>query len=384
MRIALDGTPLLTPKTGVGKYTFELAAALKRLSELPKVHLSYGIHWSARLIKRENANSQGAPYSGLPRKRFRWIPDPFKKWLKDTFIKCEFAIVKPDIFHATNYTGDSHNIPLVITIHDLSYLRYPETLPAERLLWLEKYLPRSLDAARHIIADSEFVKKEINALLGIPENRITSVRLGVGDTFKPQDNQILAKRLNKFDLKPKEYILSVGTLEPRKNLLSLLLAYERLPASIQTRWPLVIVGMQGWKNRTIANGIALLERQGIIRLLGYVSDEILPFVYAGAALFVYPSIYEGFGLPPLEAMASGVPTVVSNRASLPEVVGDAGFCVDPHDVESLSQLLTSLLGDSRKRNQMIELGLERAKQFTWQACAEKTYAVYKNVLQENN
>ncbi len=249
---------------------------------------------------------------------------------------------------------------------------------------METYLPRSLGVAKHIVTDSEFIKKEINALLGIPKKRITSVRLGVDDTFKPRDNQVLAKRLKTFNLEPKKYILSVGTLEPRKNLLSLLLAYERLPASIQSRWPLAIVGMRGWKDRKIANGIELLERRGIIRLLGYIPDEILPFVYAGAALFVYPSIYEGFGLPPLEAMASGVPTVVSNRASLPEVVGDAGLCVEPDDVDSISQLLISLLGDSHKRDQMIELGVERAKQFTWQACAEKTYTVYKKVLQENN
>ena len=323
MRITLDGTPLLTPKTGVGRYTNELIPALKCLPEAPKIHISYGLQWS-RFVRQREIDAGDITYQGVVlKKRFRWIPDSVKNFLKEKFVQSELALFRPDVYHATNYAADSHHVPLVITIHDLSHLRYPETHPTERLEWLETHLPKSLNKASQFITVSEFTKKEAVNLLNVPEDRVNVVPNGVNESYQPRDGMVLSERLKALDLEPKRYILSVGTLEPRKNILSLLRAYERLPGTVQSRWPLVIVGMRGWKDRSIAKGIVALERKGIVRPLGYVSDDILPFVYAGAALFIYLSLYEGFGLPLVEAMASGVPVVASSGSSIPEVVGNA-------------------------------------------------------------
>jgi len=255
--------------------------------------------------------------------------------------------------------------------------------PAERLAWLHEGLSQTLLRAGRIIVDSRFIENELISLLDVPRERITVVYLGVSQDYRPRDNEVLALKLKEFDLEPKGYILSVGTLEPRKNILSLLQAYELLPNSLKERWPLVVVGMRGWKDQVISKRLDSLVSTGRIRALGYVSSDKLPVIYAGAALFVYPSIYEGFGLPPLEAMASGVPVVASNRASLPEIVGNAGVLIDPEDIDSLAQVIESLLDDQGKCEQMARMGLQQAQKFTWKACAEKTFSVYQDVLRQD-
>ena len=380
MRIALDGIPLLSAKTGVGKYTFELAAALKRLPGVLDVSVFYGIHWSKHLRMIYHLDD-GAGNRGLQGSRIaRRVSDTLKGWLRGNATRLEFAIQRPDIFHATNYVAEPCNVPMVVTVHDLSFLRYPESHPPERLKWLEEGFPRTLSHARRIIADSQFTKDELISLLGVPGNRINVVHLGVTANYRPRDKDVLAEKLREFDLAPKGYILSVGTLEPRKNISKLLRAYELLPDSLKERWPLVIVGLRGWKDQKITKRMERLARNGSLRVLGYVPDDKLPLIYAGATLFVYPSLYEGFGLPPLEALASGVPVIVSNRASLPEVVGDAGALIDPEDIESLAHVVESLLLDQPKREQITRAGLQQAKRFTWEACAEKTFRVYREAL----
>ena len=381
MLIAIDGIPLLTPKSGIGKYTLELSLALKRLPQAPKVRFSYGVHWIGRLKKKDISVPDVGYNTGVEyRKRFEWIPAGLKEWLKGALYRTEIALIRPDIFHATNYVASSFKTPTVITVCDLTFMRYPETLPPERLEWLTKHLPRSLNSAKRIVAISRFTKEEIIKLLGISEKRLTVIHLGVNDACRPRENAELKEKLKVFDIEPKKYILSVGTLEPRKNIQSLLKAYELLPGAVQSNWPLVIAGMRGWKDHTITKGIEALTRRGNVKFLGFVPEKDLPFIYAGAGLFVFPSLYEGFGLPALEAMASGVPVVVSNRASLPEVVGDAGIYIDPENIESMVHAIKSLLEDPEKCKQMAKMGLLQAKQFTWEACAQKTFSVYQEVL----
>ena len=379
MRIGLDGIPLLTPKTGVGRYTFELASALTRLAQPPELVFFYGTSWSRRL-KQTGVTNTGGSYETLRNAVSRLVPAASKKWIRQQILKIGIMRYRPDLFHATNYVASSFDGPLVVTVHDLSFLRYPETHPPERLAWLSDGLPDTLRRAGRIIVDSRFIKDELISLLDVQRERIAVVYLGVSQDYKSRDNEVLALKLKEFDLEPKGYILSVGTLEPRKNILSLLQAYELLPDSLKARWPLVVVGMRGWKDKDISKGMDALLSSGRIRALGYVLMDKLPAVYAGAALFVYPSVYEGFGLPPLEAMASGVPVIASNRASLPEIVGNAGMLIDPEDIESLAQVIESLLDDQRKREQMARMGLQQAKGFTWKACAEKTFRVYEDAL----
>ncbi len=381
MRIGLDGIPLLTAKTGVGRYTFELASALTQLSKPPELVFFYGTHWSKRLKASTGANTSGTRKS-LRSAASRLVPAASKKWVRQKILEIGFIRYRPDLFHATNYVASSFDGPLVVTVHDLSFLRYPEAHPPERLTWLSEGLPDTLRRAGGIIVDSRFTKNELISLLDVGEERISVVYLGVNQHYRPKDNEVLALKLKEFDLEPKGYILSVGTLEPRKNILSLLQAYELLPDSSKARWPLVIVGMRGWKDQVISKRLDSLVSTGSIRALGYVPISKLPVIYAGASLFVYPSLYEGFGLPPLEAMASGVPVVASNRASLPEIVGNAGVLIDPEDIESLAQVIESLSDDRGKCAQMARMGLQQAKGFTWKACAEKTFRVYEDVLRQ--
>ena len=381
MRIALDGIPLLTPKTGVGMYTFELASALTRLSQPPELVFFYGRHWSKRLKKTMGTNTGGS-YESVRSAASRLVPTCLKKWVRKKVFQVGLIGYRLDLYHATNYVASSFDGPLVVTVHDLSFLRYPEAHPPERLTWLSEGLPDTLRRAGGIIVDSRFTKNELISLLDVGEERISVVYLGVNQHYRPKDNEVLALKLKEFDLEPKGYILSVGTLEPRKNILSLLQAYELLPDSIKVRWPLVVVGMRGWKDQVISKRLDALVSSGRIRALGYVSIDKLPVVYAGAAVFLYPSIYEGFGLPPLEAMASGVPVIVSNRASLPEIVGNSGVLIDPEDIESLVQVIESLLDDRGKREQMASMGLQQAQKFTWKECAEKTFSVYQDVLRQ--
>jgi len=381
MRIGLDGIPLLTPKTGVGRYTFELASALTRLSRPPELVFFYGRHWGKRL-KTSTGTNAGESYETSGNAVSRLIPAASKQWVRKKVFQVGLIGYRPDLFHATNYVVSSSGRPLVVTVHDLSFLRYPESHPPERIAWLSEGLPDTLRWAGRIIVDSRFIKDELISLLDVRKESITVVYLGVSQDYRPLDNKVLAPKLRELDLEPKGYILSVGTLEPRKNIISLLQAYELLPDSLKARWPLVVVGMRGWKDQAISKHLDSLVSSGRIRVLGYVSIDKLPFIYAGAALFVYPSLYEGFGLPPLEAMASGVPVIASNRASLPEILGNAGVLIDSEDIESLAGVIESLLDDRGKREQMGRMGLEQAEGFTWEACAENTFRVYEDVLRQ--
>lgn len=382
MRVGLDGTPLLTPKTGIGKYTFELASALNRLSSPPELVSFSGWQWNKHLNARGDGDIIGS-HQTLRSTVSRLIPESPKKWIKNKIFRVGFSKHQLDLFHATNYVASPFEGTLVVTVHDLSFMRYPETLPRDRLAWLSKGLPDTLRRAKQIIADSHFTKNELISLLDIQKDRISVVHLGVGREYKPRDNEKLHLKLKEFDLKPNGYILSVGTIEPRKNILSLIQAYELLPDSLKSRWPLVLVGMRGWKEKTIFKRLASSASKGKIRTLGYISPEKLPYIYNGATLFVYPSIYEGFGLPPLEAMASGVSVITSDRASLPEIVGDAGVLVDPDDVESFAMAIESLLDDKEKCKQLVQLGLLRSRNFTWKACAENTFNVYQDALRQD-
>ena len=183
-----------------------------------------------------------------------------------------------------------------------------------------------------------------------------------------------------WDLKPHRYGLCISTLEPRKKILEFCLAWRRLPEDLRREFPLVLAGGSGWENEAIHNAIETGVAEGWLRHLGFVEEAMLPALYAGAALFVYPSIYEGFGLPPIEAMASGVPVIVSNRSCLPEVCGAAARYIDPDDEEDFASALLDSLEDAGWRSRAARMGLERASEFSWDRCVNETLAVYRKVI----
>jgi alpha-1,3-rhamnosyl/mannosyltransferase len=214
--------------------------------------------------------------------------------------------------------------------------------------------------------------------------RISTTYLAADARFMPRPPETLRPALAQFGLEAQGYVLCVGTLEPRKNLATLFAAYAGLPAALRQRFPLVVAGMAGWRTEGLMQSAADLISSQQVRLLGYVPDDVMPLLYAGAAAFCYPSRYEGFGLPPLEAMACGVPVLTSNRTSLPEVVGDAGLMVDPDDVDGMRERLRQMLEDEAFAQALGQRGLLRSRLFTWERCAQETFAVYEKVLQQRS
>jgi glycosyltransferase involved in cell wall biosynthesis len=202
----------------------------------------------------------------------------------------------------------------------------------------------------------------------------------VAKEFRPIDADHCAPILQHYGLQFGHYILAVATLEPRKNLASLIGAFAQLPQALRRQYPLVIVGMRGWGENLVSPSLRQMVADSEVRLTGFVPQKDLPYLYSGARVFVYPSLYEGFGLPPLEAMACGVPVIVSNRASLPEVVGNAGILVEPMDDVDIAEQMRAVIEDNLLHRQLSASGRQRSLLFSWRKCAIETLAVYRQVL----
>jgi glycosyltransferase involved in cell wall biosynthesis len=375
-RVAIDARSLLTPLTGIGQYTFHLAQELGAL--LPeKPWLSYDGDW-AREVRPPPMPSQ--PGAGAKVKRA--IPFAFEagRFLQQRRFTAGARAHAIGLYHEPNYLAFRFDGPSVVTVHDLSWIHYPQLHPAWRVRGMNAAMPRVVRDAAQIITDSEFVRAEVIAHFGLPAQRVSAVPLGVAPGFRPMEAAAMAPVLAAHGLAAAGYVLAVGTLEPRKNLATVLAAYSGLPEATRKRFPLVVAGMQGWGMEQTPGAMRGMVAAGEVRLLGYVPQASLQALYAGARLFVYPSIYEGFGLPPLEAMASGVPVIASRRGSLPEVVGDAGVLVEPLDEIELREAIARLLEDDAARRALSASGLDQAAKFGWPRCAAETLAVYEKAL----
>lgn len=302
-------------------------------------------------------------------------------WLNARFFRrCTRHLAGDFIYHEPNYVLRPFAGLSIATLHDLTWLHFPQYVRPATRRWLEAGLPRTLKEATHFVAVSEFVAQELTQYLGIPSARISVTPLGVDPRFSPRGPAELVPALNPLGLKPGCYLLTVSTREPRKNLVGLMRAYQRLPQTLRRHYPLVLAGPPGWEGHELEAVAQSLTSQGCLHTLGYVEDGMLPAVYAGARAFAFPSFYEGFGLPALEAMASGVPVLTSNRAAMAEVCGEAAWLADPDDVESIAEGLERVLTDSSLRRARVSRGLERARGFTWGRTVEATVGVYRQVL----
>jgi len=249
--------------------------------------------------------------------------------------------------------------------------------PKDRVKAIVRRLQWAADTADAIITVSAFVREEVIERLGVPPEKVTAIHNGVDAAFQPKDASQTTGSLTQLGLRHGGYVLAVGTLEPRKNLARLCRAYRALPDATRQAFPLVLAGMKGWGDADFARDLAALEKEGSLVTPGYLEAAALRDLYAGAAVFVYPSVYEGFGLPVAEAMASGTPVITSNVSSLPEVAGDAARLVDPLSVDDIASALSQLLADEGMRQRLAEAGLARAKVFTWDATARETLGVYE-------
>jgi alpha-1,3-rhamnosyl/mannosyltransferase len=286
---------------------------------------------------------------------------------------------RPHVYHEPNFLPFRFDGPTVITAHDLSWIRYPETHPDERVAVMSELFPKALARADHVITDASYVRREIIDEFGVAPERITSVPLGSREIFHPRSREQCRQVLQERGLDYRGFILCVGTLEPRKNLELVIRAYSALPERFRRRRPLVMVGMRGWLTSKVESLMQPLVASGEIRPLGYASEEDLAVLYAAALALVYPSLYEGFGLPPLEAMASGTPVIVSDRSTLPEVVGTAGVQIDADDEAGLRDALLQFDEDPAFWQRRAEASLVQASQFSWERCARETLAIYRKV-----
>jgi len=244
---------------------------------------------------------------------------------------------------------------------------------------MEKFVPLSIKKASNIVTISEFSKSEICGYYGVPAERISVVNPAIDhNIFFPRDKTNSEKVKNKYGIKT-NYILSVCTIEPRKNLTGTLDAYKKLPDEIKNKYSLVLVGGKGWLDEELNEKIEALSSKYSVIKTGYVPDEELPSLYSGASVFVFPSFYEGFGMPPLEAMACGVPVITSNNSSLPEVVGDAGIMIEAKDTVKLAKQIEKVLTDNKFAEGLRVKGLLRAKKFSWHKSARNLLEVMKEV-----
>ena len=362
MRIALCVDALAPQPGGIGRYTWELA---KGLSGRKDIH-SLNFFGRGRLIDepRRLTESDTLPHR---HKFFRRID----AWRMK-------QVLRSSLVHGPNYFLPTAAEGGVITVHDLSVIRYPETHPEARVRAFEKLFKSSLDRSAHIITDTNTIRREVIETFSVPSEMVTAVHLGVDPRFKPSIKS--SGTLASWNLRTGKYGLCVSTLEPRKRILELLLAWERLPGDLRLEYPLVLAGGSGWENETLHKEIGRGIAEGWLRLLGFVDDALLPELYAGTALFIYPSIYEGFGLPPIEAMASGVPVIVANSSCLPEVCGDAARFVDPDETAGFASAIEDSLVNARWRTEAADRGLKRARLFSWDRCVDETIAVYQKVI----
>ena len=368
MKIIIDAVPLLSPLTGVGNYSFNLIREFQRLR--PDFDYTFYYGYFSKRLKYYPRDNKAFYYA---KEFIKKIPrlSSYGRDVKNTIVF--FNPKKYDLYFEPNF------IPLeiraektVATVYDFSFHHHPEWHPKERILDFSKNFFNRIKKADCIITISKYVEKEALEILGDENCRIVTIYPGLNDIFKANEDK-------KIYARPSEnYILFVGSIEPRKNLVSLLKAYVLLPEYIKKDFRLLLVGFKGWENREIRE---LLDKlKGAVVYLGYVDNEKLAELYRKASCFVYPSYYEGFGLPPLEAMACGCPVVVSDVSSLPEVCGDAACYVEPSSAESIAEGMHKVLDDESLRQSMIQRGLERARLFSWEKSAEEHLKLFGEVL----
>ena len=377
MRIAVNAIPLLSPLTGVGNYTSHTIKHLLRLAPENECSYYYGYFFSKRLFLNEQVRGNIT----RAREIVKNIPGLWDI-AKEAQRQAAALTLKPfDIYFEPNF------IPLkvrakhtIVSVMDFSFEKYPEWHPRERIKYFNRRFWKDIKRADRIIAISEFVRDEAVNKFNLPADKVRVVRLGVNkDVFRLMAPAELVPARVKFSL-PDRFMLCVGSMEPRKNLLNLLKAYLSLPASVRKEFKLVFVGFKGWENREIMDLIEKVKENVVY--LGYITAAELGALYNLASFFVYPSFYEGFGLPPLEAMACGCPVVVSRAASLPEVCGDAAVYIDPFDTDSIAAGITKAAGDETLRAGLRSAGLKRAGQFSWEQTAAEHLKIFEEAAQE--
>ena len=369
MRVAIDYTSALRQRGGVGRYTRDLVAAL--LAEAPEDEflLWHAADCSSGIPQAANVLPCRLPIST------RWLTAGWQRLRLP--ITLERFVGPVDVAHAPDFVAPPSHAPAIATIHDLSYLITPEYAHPALRRFLAAAVPRTLARAARVLAVSETTRVDLIERYGLNPGRVVSVPNGVDRRFRTPGPEEMDNALRLFDLR-RPYFLIVGTIEPRKNHLALLRAFER----VSQRWPeaaLVIIGQPGWLAEPIVARIEDAAQRLPVRYLRFVDDRWLPSLYAASTALVYPSWYEGFGLPVLEAMACGAAAIAGDRGALPELVGEVALLVSPASDEAIAEAMLTLLDDPERQRRLAAAGPAWAARFTWGRAARAVLSVYREV-----
>jgi len=398
MKLLVNVDCLHAPLTGIGHYARNLLSELRECGGLNDVQAIRASGWASRDELEQmlapvalSVDPGAVPANGFRQASLNGLRSvakrvPYarsvKRHLQNRIAQAREAELAEYIYWEPNYNLLPINNRAVTTVHDLSHIHYPEFHPKERVDLLNAHLSKSLERAHKVVTVSEFTREEVARSFGVPEEKLAVVSPAASAEFRPYSSLESRAVLLHYQL-PEQYILSLGTLEPRKNLLGLIAAYAQLPVDYRNDYPLVLVGGKGWHTSAISEALGKLPAHQV-RRLGYVPQTDLPKLVAAASVMAYPSFYEGFGMPVLEAMAAGTPVLTSNCSSMPEVSGGASILVEPTEADSISEGLLSLLSNRSLQESCREKGLLNAQRYSWSGSAQALFGVLRECERSRN
>ena len=377
MRIGLEITAAVRQSGGIGRYVREMVNALADVDQVNQYSLFYASKYKAArgmLALPDNFRIRHLPVNDI------WLA---RIWQRIRLpIPVEFITGAVDIYHSPDFTlpPTLPGVPTLLTVHDLSFLRDPESASAGLRGYLEIAVKRSVRLATHVLADSQSTKNDLIELYSTPENKITVLYPGVSSDFRPIIDPAKLRQVRKrYKLGEEPFVLSVGTLQPRKNHLTLIKAFEL--ALGDSEYNLVLAGGKGWSYEEVYDLVESRGLQNRILFPGFVAEEDLSALYSSANIMTFPSLYEGFGLPVLEAMACGLPVIASSVSSLPEVTGNAALLVDPGNVDDMADAMLKLVKNVDLRKRLRNKGFKRVEQFSWSSSAKTLLGVYRDLAE---
>jgi len=388
MNIGIDVNCLIFEKAGFGRYTYNLVKNLLKIDQKNHSFRRNHLFLYASFIRKRNERKKILEdlikETKAKNVTLRIIPIParWKEFLIGLPISIKLFIKDPlDVYFAPHFagipkSGFDKKVRMVVAIHDLVFIKFPE----HRGRYLSNYYLKrtkiALKQAKNIIAVSNSTKKDLQQYFKLEHKKIFVIPEAVTENFKVCKNKkLIEEKTNKYIPRDTKFLLSVATLEPRKNLSLIIKAFALLPNNLKKEYKIVFVGNPGWNNRSFSRVVKNYNLENKVIFTGFAEESILPYIYNRASVFIYPSFYEGFGLPPLEAMASGTPVIASKGSSLPEVIGSAGILIDPKKEEELAGAIKRVLLSERLAKKLCGRGLKQAKKFSWEKVARKTLEV---------
>lgn len=396
MRLVMGGESLETQLTGIGQYTYNLAVELRKRPEI----LDFKLQVHGRLLEPDKLMEKHCHGSNQPQVeqisglKSQLVGKIRAMAAQNAYVVAAYEWLMPhlekrslrhyrhnDVYHSPNYILPEFPGKRIVSILDLSTYRFPEQHPEARVQFVNAHIQKALRSADHILTISNIVKNELIERFKYPEDKITVTYLGANSKFRPHSKAEFNNLTQALELNYKSYFLFVSSIEPRKNLERLLDAYLTYRAnSANSPLPLIIAGIPGWKSQHIHERLTHLTEKGFVRYLGYVHQSLLPPLIAGAKSLLYPSLYEGFGLPVLEGMQSGTAVMTSQNSAMTEIGGNAVVQIDPYSTDTMVEALLQLEQDGLAARDIERLGLNTAQQHSWSRCADQTFEAYQSVI----